>query len=723
MTATRTPLRSHDAILRDATTLCAGQQFADALALLAPIVGETASANDAALAHALQLAATCASGAGEPERAKAFWVRCSEAAPDFAEGYRGLGATLAQLGQLAEAEAAYERLTELRPDDIDAHHHRGLVLQRLGRYASAEASQRAALALEPRHVGARYHLGAVLHDQRRLDEAEAAYREALAADPQCAMASNSLGNLLCERGRFDKAEEAYRQALLAQPQFPEALNNLAALFKARGRLPEAELACRLALQMRPDFADALNNLGCVLAALKRLPEAENAFRQTLALRPDFADAHYNLGCVLHTTERVAEAESAYREALRLAPNRVEAANNLGCTLLALGRLHDALAAFHHALTLRADMAETHFNIGSIMKELGELDHAESAYRRALVLRPDYGDAMFRLATLLISVGRFEEGFLLYECRYGMPGFAPHATQSMLPCPRWQGEPLTGKTLLVWQEDGLGDMLQFGRYLHALKARGTARVAFACVAPLHRLFAEVEGVDVVLSHEAALARANEFDCWISPLSAPLRLGTTLDTIPPPLRIAQCPSRVEHWRARLADLGTGHRIGLVWKGNPKHHNDAHRSLPMLNALAPLWGLLGVKFVSLQKGAGEDEALSLPACFPILPLGADLDDFTDTAALISQLDLVICVDTSTAHLAASLGKPCWVLLPSYDVDWRWMHGRDDSPWYPETVRLFRRGREEPWPAVVERMRAACAEWLGCEGSAKNKGPRLAP
>lgn len=701
------PTRQH--ILSEATALSATGQFADALALLAPLVGAKATPEDAEHADALNLAAMCATGVGQPARAQALWLRCIQAKPDFADAYLGLGAMLATLNQLAEAEAVYGRLAAIRPDDADVHSNRGIVLHRLGRHDAAQAAYRAALALRPDHVDANYNLGIVLHEQRRLDEAEAAYRTALAVNPQFAKANNNLGNLLRDRGRIEEAEEAYRQALLAHPQYPEALNNLGALYRALGRLREAELACRLALQIRPAYADALNNLGCVLTELKRLAEAESAYRQTLALRPAFAEAHYNLGCVLHALDKLVDAECAYRDALRLAPNRVEAANNLGCTLLAQARLPEALAAFRHALTLSADIAETHFNIGSIVKELGDPEQAEAAYRRALALRPDYGDAKFRLATLLISMGRFEEGFLLYECRYEMPGFAHHATQSMLRCPRWRGEPLAGKSLLVWQEDGLGDMLQFGRYLRLLKALGAAHVAFACMAPLHRLFADVDGVDAVLSHDEASARAGDFDCWISALSAPLYLGTTLDTIPPPLRITLAPSRVEHWRARLAVLGAGHRVGLVWKGNPKHHNDVHRSLPLLNTLAPLWSLPGVKFVSLQKGAGEDEALSFPASLPILPLGADLEDFTDTAAVISQLDLLICVDTSTAHLAASLGKPCWVLLPARDVDWRWMHGRDDSPWYPNTVRLFRRGLDEPWPAVAERVRQACAGWFG--------------
>lgn len=697
--------------LREAATLSDNQQYADALAILAPLVGGEATPEDADLADALNLGAICAMGAGQPSQAQALWLRCIEAKPGFAEAYLGLAAMLATLGHLAEAETVYARLANLRPDLADVHNNHGIVLYRLGRHEAAESAYRRALAQQPRHVDAHYNLGLVLQDTRRLDEAETAYREALAANPQFAKANNNLGNLLRERGRLEEAEEAYRQALLAQPEYPEALNNFGALLKSLGRFAEAELAFRIALVVRPDYVDALNNLGCVLADLKRLPEAEAAYRQTLALRPDYPEAHYNLGCALLALEKLSEAEAAFRETLRLMPSRVEATNNLGCVLLAQHRLPEALEVFRAALAQRGDIAEAHFNVGSIVKELGDLDEAEACYRRALALRPDYGDATFRLATLLMSMGRFEEGWALYECRYEMPGFVHHATQSMLKCPRWHGESLAGKALLVWQEDGLGDMLQFGRYLRLLKAQGAARVALACMLPLSRLFADVEGVDVVLTHDeaAAQAAAGHFDCWISALSAPLHLGTTLDTIPPPVPFTPDAARVEHWRARLDTLAAGPRVGLVWKGNPKHHNDVHRSLPSLFALAPLWSVPGVQFVSLQKGAGEGEALDAPASLPILPLGTELGDFTDTLAVIAQLDLVICVDTSTAHLAASLGKPCWILLPRRDVDWRWMHGRDDSPWYPGTVRLFRQGPDEQWPAVVERVRQACAETFG--------------
>jgi hypothetical protein len=253
------------------------------------------------------------------------------------------------------------------------------------------------------------------------------------------------------------------------------------------------------------------------------------------------------------------------------------------------------------------------------------------------------------------------------------------------------------------------MLQFGRYARVLKAQGAAHVAFACQPPLHGLFRGVDGIDAVLDHETAASTSAQFDCWVSPISVPHRLGTTLDTIPAPLAFPPEPARVEHWAARLATLAPGPRVGLVWKGNPKHFNDAHRSLPSLAALAPLWNVPGVQFVSLQKGQGEDEAQRPPVSLPLLHLGTEVRDFVDTAAIIAQLDLVVCVDTSTAHLAASLGKPCWVLLPQYDLDWRWMHEREDSPWYPGTMRLFRQRMNEAWPAVVERVRVACAERFG--------------
>lgn len=615
-------------------------------------------------------------------------------------------ATLCQNGQFADALSLVAPLLDRPVPAVVALHIAAVCALGLNRLADAEAWWRRAIDAMPAFEPACDGLGALLVSQGRLPDAEALLRRQLASvTPLRASHHHRFGKVLEALGRLDEAEQAFGQALLIEPQSADVLADLGNLLRVLGRQAEAELAYRLAITVRADFVLAHANLGAILVDMQRLPEAEAASRQALMLCPDHPEAHYNLGVALQNLDRLPEAEAAYRDAIRCRPGLPQPHNNLGCVLRAQGRHDEAMAVFADALSLAPDMAEVHYNLGTTFAHAGRHDDAERAYRRALELRADYGDARFGLATLLLGLGRFEEGWRRYESRYEQTAFVHRRTREVLRCAQWQGEPLAGKTLLVWQEDGLGDMLQFSRYFAEFQARHAARVVFACQPALHRLMATVDGVDAVLDHETAMAQAAQFDYWTSLLSAPMHTGTTLDTIPPPVRLAPGPASVARWRARLDVLPAGPRVGLVWKGNPKHHNDAHRSLPSLALLTPLWSVPGVNFVSLQKGQGEDEARQPPGGLPLLHLGSELDDFADTAAIVAQLDLVVCVDTSTAHLAASLGKPCWVLLPNQDVDWRWMHGRDDSPWYPGTVRLFRRGRDESWIQMAERVRAAFA------------------
>ena len=486
----------------------------------------------------------------------------------------------------------------------------------------------------------------------------------------------------------------------------EALNAAAGCSLGLNRLADAETYWRQCIELQPDFAAAYDSLGRLLTSLKRPLEAVAIYQALQKLRPDYAEAYHNLGNVLCALNRLAEAEEAYTQALRRRPEIVEAHHNLGCVLGALGRLPEAVAHFQQAVALRPGYAEAHYNLGSTLKRLNRLPEAEAAFRQALALRPNYPDATFYLGTLLLGTGQYAQGWAFYESRYEHPGFAHHNSRVLLRCPQWQGDDLAGKSLLVWQEDGLGDMIQFGRYLALLKARGAATMTFACAPALRRLMATVDGVDAVVDHETALSQSSRFDCWTSLLSVPRHLRTTLETIPPPLHLVPEPSIVERWRLRLAALAPGRKVGLVWKGNPQHHNDANRSLASLATLAPLWSLPDVSFVSLQKGQGEEEAQCPPADQPLLHLGPELMDLADSAAIISQLDLVVCVDTAIAHLAASLRTPCWILLPATGVDWRWMQERDDSPWYPDVVRLFRRSAGESWLATVERVRQAYIE-----------------
>lgn len=692
--------------IQQAAALQSENRFSEALSMVGPTLQPNVEVPQERRAEALHIAAACSLGLNMLEDAEKYWRQCIDTEPDFAAAHDGLGMLLKSLNRPAEAVAVYRKLLELRPELAEVHNNLGTMLQDLHHLLEAEAAYRRALAIRPDYAQAHFNLAIVLHELRRLHDAESAYRLALAARPDYAEAHNNLGNVLKEQGRLPEAAAAYQQALLIKPDNASALNNLGGVLQALNHLPEAELAFRLATTVRPDYPEAHANLGSVMVKLKRLPEAEAAFRQALLFSPDFAEAHYNLGNVLYALNRLAEAEAAYTQALRRRRDIAEAHHNLGCVLGALERLPEAVAHFQQALVLRPGYAEAHYNLGNMLKRLNRLPEAEAAFRQALALRPDYPDARFYLGTLLLATEQYAQGWPLYESRYEHPGFAHHNSRVLLRCPQWQGEDLSGKSLLVWQEDGLGDMIQFGRYLALFKARGAAAITFACAPALHRLMAAVEGVDSIADPETALSQSSRFDCWTSLLSAPSHLRTTLDTIPSPMRLVPEPSLVERWRSRLETLLPGRKIGLVWKGNPQHNNDANRSLPSLTTLAPLWTLPAVSFVSLQKGQGEDEALRPPVDQPLLHLGSEVEDLADSAAIISQLDLVVCVDTSIAHLAASVGTRCWVLLPAVGVDWRWMHERDDSPWYPDGMRVFRRSEGEAWLATVERLRQALME-----------------
>lgn len=643
---------------RSASLSCAAGRYHEALAILAPILADTGPS----LAATLNIAAVCALGLNRLDDAEAYWRRCIAANPNFIDAYNNLGILLKGMDRLDDAASVYRALLAVCPHSADAANNLGTVLYAQRHMPEAEASYRKALAIRVGYSEAHYNLGIVLHHVGRLDEAETAYRRSLSSGPD-AQALNNLGNVLKGLARLDEAEASYRQALKLQPTYPRALNNLANVLRETERLAEAEVSCR----------------------------------QSLALDPAYADAHFTLGAIMNALDRFPEAEAAYRDALRIRPGFVEAHNNLGNVLWALGRPGEAAEAYGHALQFKPGLVKARHHLGCVLKECGAFADAEAAYREAIAMEPGYAGAKVSLAALLLSLGQYEEGWPLFEARYHHEGFVHIETRARLACNQWDGDVLDGKSLLIWQEDGLGDMIQFARYLPLLKARGAAKITVTCAPPLRRLFELIDGVDEVIDHGAAMERSAAFDCWTSLMSAPLHLGTTLRTIPPWLPLHAEPALAGNWRERLAAMPPGAKIGLAWKGNPRHHNDRYRSLPSLAALEPLWDVAGVSFVSLQHGPADAAASAQPVFHP----GADIADLADTAAIIAHLDLVISVDTAIAHLAASLGKPCWIMLPSHDTDWRWMHGREDSPWYPEGVRLFRQGRDESWAAVIARVR----------------------
>ncbi|AEV24968.1 tetratricopeptide repeat protein [Azospira oryzae PS] len=438
-------------------------------------------------------------------------------------------------------------------------------------------------------------------------------------------------------------------------------------------------------------------------------EAEAHLRQALALAPQLTRARANLGYVLEERGAWAEAEAAYRRALAEDPGLGPVWLNLGGLLLSRGRAEEALPVCLQTLSLLPGAAAAWVNLGAACICLEDFAQGERCLLKALSLEPDRPSAHINLAYLLLRQGRYEAGWECFEARPWYRELAAHAH-----CPRWHGEAPAGRHLLVLCEAGHGDMIQFCRYLPLLRARG-ARLSLVCQPALVRLFAALPGVERVIPLADLPAARGDWDAWVPLMSLPRHFATRVDSIPAALPYLQvgAPER-QAWRLRLPAAGL--RVGLAWRGNPRFENDGERSLPGLWTLAPLAAVPGIALVSLQKGEAEEEALWTPAGMRIAALGSELTDFADTAALIANLDLVIAVDTAVAHLAAALGVACWLLLPRYKTDWRWLEGRQDSPWYPGVMRLFRQERRGDWDEVVSRVAGELAAWA--DGATPDSG-----
>lgn len=502
-----------------------------------------------------------------------------------------------------------------------------------------------------------------------------------------------------QAGDLDAAAAACAQALNLDPRQPDALHLSAVIAHQRGDDVRARTLAEKALKRSPRNAAYHNTLGVVLLGLDKGAAAAATFRRALVLDPGYAEAHNNLGNALMGEGRPAEAEACYRRAIAARPGYAVAHNNLGSALRAQGRLDQAAAAYREALAHAPGYVGALSNLGRVLHELGHYDDALAHYERALALDPDHAESHANRGILLLLLGRLSEGWPEYEWRWRVKGFA--AAPPDPDVPRWDGSPLAGRTLLVHAEQGLGSAIQFVRYVPLVAGRTVedgGRVVLECPRPLLRLFRSIAdggAVDLVAKGERLPPR----DVQAPLMSLPRILGTELATIParvPYLRAD--PTLEERWRDRLARWPRP-RVGLVWGGNPRHENDANRSMPVA-ALAPLLERQGITLFSLQVGARPADRAWLGQS-PVQDLAPELGDFADTAAALSHLDLLVSVDTAAAHLAGALGRPVWLLLP-FVPEWRWMLTRDDSPWYP-TLRLFRQTARGDWTELMARIATA--------------------
>ncbi|HCA26645.1 MAG TPA: sulfotransferase [Betaproteobacteria bacterium] len=499
------------------------------------------------------------------------------------------------------------------------------------------------------------------HQQGRLEQAESLYRQVTQADPANADAWHLLGVAAAQRGDHEAAVSLISRAISRRPEAALFHNNLGNALKALARADEAAASYRRAIERQPDFAMAYNNLAKVLREQYRYDEAQQYIQRALALQPDYAEAYNHLGLIAFEQEQIDQAVVSYRQALALQPDYAEARNNLGAAYAVQGQIDEAIAC----------------------------------YRQALTQAPAYAAAHLNLAQALLLQGNFSQGWREYEWRW-QGSAALEKDQRHFTQPQWRGESLAGRTLLLHTEQGLGDTLQFIRYA-PLAARRGGRMIVECQPPLERLLRSLPEIAQVVPRGAPLP---SFDVHCPLLSLPLIFDTTLDTIPATAPYLQAEAGLSAgWRQRI---GASRRmnVGLVWAGSPRAHDpvshliDRRRSLSLAQ-FAPLAAVPGVHFYSLQKGTAAQQAAAPPAGMELTDFTADLHDFSDTAALVSQLDLVISVDTSVVHLAGAMGKPVW-LLSRFDGCWRWLQERADSPWYPR-LRIFRQPAPRAWAPVL--------------------------
>lgn len=494
------------------------------------------------------------------------------------------------------------------------------------------------------------------HQANRLEQAEQLCQLVLRSQSDNASALHILGLIAHQRGSNHLAVDLISKAVASNSQVPQFHNNLGVALKALGKFEEAVQAYEKALLLKPDYADACYNIANSLESLGRHTAAVQQYKQALLLKPDDAHTYYNMGIAMQMLGHHAEAIENFNRAIQINPDSAGAYRAMAVSQQIQGRYPEAISSLNRALHLEPDCARTHTDLGMV----------------------------------LLRTGNFTEGWPEYRWRLENSFWMKHYNDAS----RWNGSNFAGKRLLVRCEQGLGDNIQFVRYLPMVKSRG-GTVVFGAFKQLYSLLKDSPGIDEIVNISVR-TQPLVFDLYSPIMDLPGIFGTMLETIPAQVPYIHADHRkAAYWRQKLP--GTDFKVGIVWSGSPAYKSKHLRDCKLAD-FAPLSEIDGVKLYALQKGGAAQQIEQFAGKIPVVNLGEQFDDFSDTAAAIENLDLVISVDTSVAHLAGAMGKPVWLILTCTPA-WQWLLDRDDNPWYP-TMRLFRQQKLGQWNDVFHRV-----------------------
>lgn len=599
--------------------------------------------------------------AGAFKSAIASFRLALQAAPGHAEATYNLALVYQQEGLTSEAISHYRDALKNKPNWPEALFNLASCLQTQKDDEGAKASYLKLLSIDPKHTQGAFRLGNLYLLQGDADQALKWLKFALSSAPELGVLHNNIGKAHLLKGDNEQALSAFQKAVKLSPDLAEAWFNLAEMDTQIGELLSAVAKYRKAIAIDPNMGAAHNNMGNALRDLKRYPEAIDAFQKVLDLDPDLPQGHYNLGGVFRLIEDFPSAVQHFSKAIQILPTYSDAWNNLALTC----------------------------------KNMGDFDRALLYFNRALQIDPDLAIARWNRSFVHFLQDNWKAGWTDFEIRFDLPqrrAIYPHRIRGR----RWDGLPIPQKTLLVHDEQGLGDTFQFIRWLPWAKAR-CGRLVFETRPEIIPLIENTLGIDEIVERSPDKAPNMPFEAYIPLMSIPRLINLSPDRLTDWAPYIEAPeAKVAQWKSRLPDGKL--RVGIVWAGRPEHGNDANRSSG-IDALSPLFRNSSIQFVGLQKGPAEHQ-LDAFSFSNVTNLGSELNSFLDTAAILAQLDLLITVDTSVAHLAGAMGRPVWVMIP-FIPDWRWgVHGHH-TPWYP-TMKLFRQTRPKDWNAVIEHIAA---------------------